>query len=633
MSRIDEFSPFFQRMLDQPEETVEALRENAAIFERDFVAVEAERPVDQTILPDRRALAFALFDRRGEALECPGSPPLIRSSSLQDLRQYADSRSGDGRLLCIPRAGSPPFLGFWAPYAETRGWNLPASIRDAGGTLDAGFIAVFAGLADQPLASAAGAFGLTASQQRVVSAVIAAGGVKPAAERLGISYAAAREHMAAAARRMQAQNTPAVVRAIVAAAFGVLPGEVDSSLLLADALPITERQARLALLISCGASRKEAASALNTSEAVVKKELVALYAALGVQTATELSRLITEMQALRLFARSIDNPPGFLDPAIEPSRFAIRPDGRGVIAWSDYGPSSGRPVLVVHSNWCCRAVPLPLLRELQRRGWRPIAIDRPGFGSTSIGASRREDPFTQAGEDVIQILDGLRIARIPIVARCGAQFVHAFASRWPERVGATVLVSPVPAAVEDTKRSGAVAGFKEAFMRSPRLVEMLWRLLSSQMSFGRVEAMMQRLTRGSPTDEALACDPQFIRDRFRALRPFTCGGYIGGVLEEFVISHGGWRFDPLVVPSATILHGSEDTHSSLRDVARYWARLLPGVPVESVEGGGRFMTSSHPSLIVDRLEGLVRSAGNVAVKAGGDGGIRTLGTGFSSTAV
>ena len=125
-----------------------------------------------------------------------------------------------------------------------------------------------------------------------------------------------------------------------------------------------------------------------------------------------------------------------LDPAIEPSRFSMRPNGRCTIAWSDYGPASGKPVLIVHSNWCCRFVPRVLAQELQRRGWRPIAIDRPGFGGTSLGSSSKDDPFGQAIEDVLQVLDAAKIEQIPIIARCGAQFTLACKAAAPERVAA-----------------------------------------------------------------------------------------------------------------------------------------------------------------------------------------------------
>src|SRR5690606_31304293 len=114
--------------------------------------------------------------------------------------------------------------------------------------------------------------------------------------------------------------------------------------------------------------------------------------------------------------------------------------------WSDYGPASGRPVLIVHSNWSCRFVPRVFAGELQRRGWRPIAIDRPGFGGTSIGSASVENPFDQAVADTLQVLDAARVGTVPVVARCGAQFVHALKVAAPDRVGPVVLVSPTPQA-------------------------------------------------------------------------------------------------------------------------------------------------------------------------------------------
>lgn len=57
----------------------------------------------------------------------------------------------------------------------------------------------------------------------------------------------------------------------------------------------------------------------------------------------------------------------------------MRADGSRV-AWSEYGSVTGRPVLVVHSSMTTRFVSRRLLRALQTRGCRPIAIDLPGFG-------------------------------------------------------------------------------------------------------------------------------------------------------------------------------------------------------------------------------------------------------------
>lgn len=602
MVRTDRFSPIFQTMLDAPDASLAALRRDPAAFERAALAAEADSHVAQAAILNRDSLGFLLFDKSGMPLPLDQPDWLPRFARFDDLMQHVDPRSRDGRLICLSQAGGRSMFGLWATFAETAAWNLPAGVKEAARAHDAAAIALFAGNLGAPIESAIAAFGLSPHQQRIVAAVVRTGSLRRAASECGISYATGRETMAAVMRRMHLANTPAVVTAVTAAAFGIMPGDVDGPVQLADMLCISARQARIALLVSSGVSREAAARAIGTSPAVIKKELQVLFATFGLQSASELARLMTEANALRLFARSIDNAPGFLDPAIEPSRFSIRPNGRGMIAWSDYGPASGRPVLVVHSNWCCRAVPRPLVAELQSRGWRPIAIDRPGFGATHLGASSREDPFSQAIADAVQLLNAMGIRRIPIIARCGAQFVHAFKAAAPDRVGPVVLVAPTPQASASGKRMGAVGAFKEAFYRSPRLVEMFFRVISAQFTFERVTQLMRAITRGSPIDEALCDDPGFIRDRFRALRPFTCGNYVGGVYEELVISHGGWRFEPLAADYWYVLQGSDDPHNDFEEVRAYWAGLLRGASIERVEGAGRFMMSSHPALVVDRLE-------------------------------
>jgi pimeloyl-ACP methyl ester carboxylesterase/DNA-binding CsgD family transcriptional regulator len=606
LDRKHRFTHVFQQMIDSPEASLEALQRDAGAFEKAALEAEADRHVARAALPDRRALAFMLFSADGARMAFDQSAWAPDFSSIEEMLLHVDPRSGDGRLLSYPRPDAPPLFGLWAPCRETENWNLPDKLRAAAAQHPAGSIALFAGNAAEPLEGAVAAFGLSPLQQRIVTGVVRTGNVRRAAEQAGISYNTARETMAAVTHRMHLANTPAVVQAVVAAAFGVLPGDVDGPVQLADILCISERQARIALLIASGEAREAVAESIGTSAAVIKKELQILYASFGLQSAAELARLITEAQALRQFARSIDNPPGFLDVSIEPSRFLMRPNGRGTIAWSDYGPASGRPVLIVHSNWCCRAVPRPLLTALQKQGWRPIAVDRPGFGATQVGKSSREDPFSQAVEDVLQVMDGAHIRTIPIIARCGAQFVHAFKSAAPDRVGPVLLVSPTPQADAGGKRWGTVGAFKEAFYRSPRLVEMFFRVISAQFTFDRVAYLMRSITRGSPSDEALCDDSQFIRDRFRALRPFTCGNYVGGIMEELVISHGGWDFAALDVDDWAVLQGAQDPHNDVDEVRDYWARLLPRARFETIDGAGRFMTSSHPELLVERLEQLAR---------------------------
>lgn len=601
MAAKDRFSSIIQRLLETPEQVTAEIQFDREAFERS--AFDDEMSVPGTALFQIGAMAFLLFDAQGRRLDLEAPDWVPRLQSFDEIAVRASRVSFNGRLMSMLDQNGKLLHILWAPLAETTSWNLPTHVRSAIKSTAADKIVLVAGgvLDEGPLETAARGFGLSNLEQRVVVAVIRTGNGPAAATRLGITHGTVRQALVQAARRIGQPNTPALVRTVVAAAFGIFPEDVNSSTLLTEMLQITPRQARIALLISSGASREETAAALLISPAVVRKELEFIYANLQVQSAAELSRLIVEVQALRAFARATNGTPGFLDPTIEPARFAIRPNGNEIIGWSDYGPSSGRPVLVVHSNWSCRAVPRELLRALQKGGWRPISIDRPGFGATHLGRSTAEDPFSQAVEDTLQIMDQQQIDTVAVVARAGSHFVQMLKAAAPDRVGAVVLVSPTLHTNASSKRAGIMGAMKEAF-KSPRLTEIFFRMISAQITLERMEQLTRAVVKGTPADEALCADPQFIRDRFRAVRPFAAGNLMGGIYEQGIISRGGFDFPELDVSDWTILQGDADNHNSFEDVRDFWQKILPRAPVICVPGGGRFLTTSHAALIEQHLQ-------------------------------
>lgn len=601
MARSRSFAPFFQRLIDDPQAALEALRVDPAGFERSIIDEEGGRLVANCAIPTHGALGAILFDEAG--LRVSYSDDQAWLPTIQSFDDIPAARERQGRLITVPGARDFPVHALWAPVADTAGWNLPPALRlkceqHSGGRL----LLMVGGVADEgPLDAASRAFGLTDLERRVMKAVARTGSVRSAAAILEIGYGTARDTVQAATRRIGARNLPSAVRTLVAAAFGVQPDEGDSATILSDMLPINERQARIAASIANGMTRHEVAAALRVSAAVVKKDLEIVFSTLGVSSAAELSRLVCEVRALRLFTRSTDGALGLYDPVSEPTRLTPRAAGNGIIAWSDYGPRSGQPVLVVHSNWCCRSVPRPLVASLHRRGFRPIAIDRPGFGLTDVGRSTLAEPFGQAITDVTQILDQLGIAKLPIVARCGAQFVMAFKKAAPERIGRVVLVSPSPQTGADGLRKGIVGVVKEAFYRSPRLIEFFFRIISAQISFARVETLTRAIVHGQPADTKLCDDPTFLRDRLRAIRPLSTGRMTGAILEEHVVSHGGISFPVINELDWVVLQGDHDSHNSYSEVHSYWSHFLPSARFVRVPDGGRFMTSSHHELITEAL--------------------------------
>jgi pimeloyl-ACP methyl ester carboxylesterase/FixJ family two-component response regulator len=602
LEREPRFSARFQWLLDAPETALAAIKADPVAFEQQVLAEQPAVPSPAMGLFHLGAVAFLLFGPDGARLplDAPAWVPALRS--FGELEGAAISRDGAGRLMAIPGVGGRLLHLLWAPVDEAMAWNLPDQVRDAARHAASRIVIVAGGAQDEgPLETAIRGFGLPNLEGRVVAAVVRTGNSREAAAELGLAYATVRAALSQAARRMRQPNMPAVVSTVVAAAFGILPDDANGPALLADILQLTPRQAQIALLVASGVSRDNTAHAVGVSAAVVKKELDLIFASLGLASAAELSRLIVEVQALGMLGRATDGATGFLDPSIEPARFTVRPNRREVIGWSDHGPASGRPVLVVHSNWQCRYVPRPLLRALHRQGWRPIAIDRPGFGSTSPGRSTSADPFGQAVDDTLLILDQLGIARTAIVARDGSQFVHVLKAAAPDRIGPVVLVSPTLPTSASSKRIGIIGTMKEVFLR-PQLTELYFRIVCQQLTLARLEHLTRSLTIGSGVDSALCDDPAFIRDRFRAMRPFATGNLIGGVNEEAVISRGGYEFPAIDPDDWVMVQGDDDNHNSFDDVVAHWRPILPSTPIVRVPGGGRFMTSSHPELIVEQLQ-------------------------------
>jgi pimeloyl-ACP methyl ester carboxylesterase len=281
----------------------------------------------------------------------------------------------------------------------------------------------------------------------------------------------------------------------------------------------------------------------------------------------------------------------------------LREDG-GQIAFSDYGPSSGRPVLVLHSSMTTRIVSRSLLRALHRAGFRPIAIDRPGFGLTDPlkGPEAQTDPFTAATGDVLQVLAHLKLRKVDVVSRGAAQFLVALANAAPARLRRVVLVNPGPPYRYSGRSSGPLGVIKDALVGNPGAVRGLAPFLAGQLTYRRLTRMIAQWTRGSPPDERAARDPEFVADFFRSVRMFATGRYEGFLHEQAAIARAGKPppFDGAA--NWSILLGASDVLYEPEVVLAYWRELLPRAEFKLVRDGGRFLAMTHPHLVVEELQ-------------------------------
>lgn len=518
--------------------------------------------------------------------------PVASDTPAKSAVVLSHGRTRAGRAICLVVA---------PPHAATR-WPITINgdvLRAAGAGAR---VAVAVALSDhaEALATAARAFGLTPLETRVAIALIQSGALPEAARRCAIAYDTAREAIESARRKAGVSRQATLVARLTAVAGQIAEDEQEADRVLVDAFGLAPREAKLALALMRTGSRQEAARAAGVSAAVAKKQYAKIFQMLGAASASDLSRIVLEAIAAALLVGAANRelpPPAH---AREPLRLIPRGDG-GMIAISDYGPERSRPLLVTHSASATRLIPRSFVAQLQSAGWRPIAIDRPGFGLSSL---RRDvsDPWMAASKDMADALDALNIARTAILVRGGVYAVADLARRHPERISKVVALNPDVSTNESHKRTGAIGLLWRAGERNPEGYQAVVRWLATHTTPKRLTAMQKILLRRSPADLAAIEDPGEQEDLRRSVGMFAAGRLEGTIREHYEHSRGvdcaplneasNWRL---------ILGGHDPMHAAT-DMEHFWRLRLPGASFEIIADGGRFLHLTHASAVISALE-------------------------------
>jgi pimeloyl-ACP methyl ester carboxylesterase len=515
-------------------------------------------------------------------------PPLPATASVAT----AHGRARDGKAVCVVVA-KPSAAERW-PIA------LPADeLRKAG---SGARIAVAVALGDQTEAvtAAARAFGFTTLETRVAVALVQSGGLPEAARMSGVAYETAREAIEGARRKAGVTRQPALVARLTAVAGQLGEDNKEADRVLVDAFGLTPREAALALALMRTGSRQEGARAAGVSAALAKKQYARIFEALGAKSASDVSRTVLEAIAAALLMGAANEelpPPAHVR---EPLRLIPRADG-GMIAISDYGPARARPLLLTHSGSATRLVPRSFVARLQANGWRPLAVDRPGFGLTSLRVDEG-DPWLAACKDMEEALDRLGLDQVDILVRGGVYGVAALARLNPERIGRVVALNPDVNTKESHKRTGAIGLLWRAGERNPHGYQAIVRWLASHTTPQRLVALQKILLRRSPVDLAALQDPNEQEDLRRSVGLFAAGRLEGAIREHYEHSRGvecaslphgkNWR----------VVMGDHDLMHAVEDMEAFWRARLPGADFETVAGGGRFLHLTHPDIVLASLE-------------------------------
>ncbi|WP_162814969.1 alpha/beta hydrolase [Erythrobacter aureus] len=499
-----------------------------------------------------------------------------------------------------------PLILAYAPIGTARHWPIPFKIDREGSGAGIAIGALSLAHLSDALIETARAAGLTNLEARVAAALVSHGHMRRAGAHCGVQYQTARKAASAAMRKLNVSGQAQLVRKMSELVTSVSPPREDARNLLIDIFGFTPREARLALLLAEGHDRKESAEIAGLSNAVAKDVFSCIFEKMGIEKAPEIPRVVADAFLSALFARADQHALASLPGEREPLRILHRPDG-SVVAMSDYGPKDGRPVHILHSSMSTRYPFRKVVRALQNAGFRPITIDRPGYGLTDdrADADDMDDLFAAGADDVRLVCDWLGIKRIDLLTRGGAFAALATARMHPDLIGRAVVINPDLLQEHCTKRSGTLGLVRTGFERFPDRIESMLRWTGSQLTPSRIAKLIDKTLKTIPADAQSLSDAESIADYQRSFLVFATSR-ISGIFRE----QRGYvtMADVLGLQDGRdwkLLIGDADPIHDVAEMIPFWRAKLPGASIRNVQGAGRYMELSHTEAVIDALNGAI----------------------------
>ncbi|MFZ5670942.1 MAG: alpha/beta fold hydrolase [Pseudomonadota bacterium] len=551
-----------------------------------------------TVAP-RSALGFAVAEASGDLV-------LADEAFRRWFGDQADSPAfrrlvrlalKNGQASGLVEAGDGAAMAACAAVREAAGgWPLPVDCRQAMARPGRRVVLLcFApSRAGDLAARASEAFGLTPLEARLAEAMLDAPNLDTAAARIGVGRETAREALRKAMRKAGARRSPDLVLRMMDLMCGDRPEPPDLETVLAGNFGATAAEARAAARFARGLTAREAAESLGVKEATVRGQLKAVFAKTGVNKAKDLVRLAAEASTLAALSGAAET---VLEPPDPKGRLRVFPAGERRIAVTDYGPRSGRPVIVMHGAATGRRLSPELVAALHGRGFRPIVPQRPGFGLTDVASG----PYLEQGaDDMARVLDALRIDRARLLVRdAGTPTGLLFACRHAGRVAAGVAVNPKWPLHSHIDLGRPPATLMSALSRTmsanPHLFALFAEMLRRQTRTDLLMRMMLQALADVPGDLKVLQAPGVLDALIRDAQGLFARSSAGFASEHQAYA-GGWRIPEGVGGEGWII--AECGQLTMPDPEIVWASL-PNVRFRIVEDAGLLVYFTHPRLIAE----------------------------------
>jgi pimeloyl-ACP methyl ester carboxylesterase len=283
-------------------------------------------------------------------------------------------------------------------------------------------------------------------------------------------------------------------------------------------------------------------------------------------------------------------------------------DGR-TLAFDDVGDPDGRPVVYLHGTPDSRLARHPDDGLAAAAGVRLLAVDRPGYGSSTASSSSDPAGFVA---DLAALLDDLHLDRATIVAWSGGALsglaAAADSDLAPRITGLHVVAGVVPreAYEDDDVKAATDQRLNLPDMidgMSPRELAATVAPLLAPWPCDQALALDHQRDLRSPADhEALAAIPGAI-DRMAAALVSGVGHGLAGVQADIEAQAGPFevKLSAIAVP-VRLWYGTDDTVTPPA-FGHWYARHLRKARLTVLDGASHYLPFTHWQLLLDAVAG------------------------------
>ena len=554
-----------------------------------------------TVAP-RSAIGVAIVEAGGELAMADEvfSKWFGEQPDLTAFRRLVRLALRDGQATGLVEGADGAALAACAGTCEAAaGWPLPEPCRAAlAGPARRIAVLCFAPSRSSDLsARASEAFGLTPLEARLAEALLDAPNLEAAAARIGVGRETAREALKKAMKKAGARRSPDLVRRMMDLMCGDHATPAALETVLATTFGATAAEARAAVRFAQGLTAREVAEALGVKDATVRGQLKSVFAKTGVNKAKDLVRLAAETSSLAALSGAAET---VLEPADPNGRLRVVASGSRRIAVIDYGPRSGKPVLVMHGATTGRRLPPALVVALHARGYRPLVPQRPGYGLTDVAIM----PYLeQSADDMARVMNALRIDRAKVLMRDSSTPAGLlFACLHPDRVAAGVAVNPKWPSSAENRASGRLPTsmmgvLTRVFMESPHMIDLVGEILRRQTRTDLMEKVMRNSLADIPCDMLALKTPGVMESLVRDAQAMFARSSAGFAAENRAFV-AGWEVPSNVGGAGWTI--AECAHLALPDAQAIWGGL-PNAQFRIIDDAGLLVYFTHPAVIADMV--------------------------------